>query len=225
MIFAVMFLIDSYFPQDIQKFFAPLLQNSKDYAFILSAGFAAIAYALGVISEPIARIIFEYSFGILISKWRLARFLTRHRQRFSESPVLAQYEIGNLNKLSERVKFAIQLKNARSSFGMMRFYVLMQNSELYKEVESHINTLRLIRVLVIVEVIVLAAINAYMNKYSSPIWPFLFTSVFFIFLGNVAAVIARLSRYYRAIERSYATLVFEQVPSKVQDKKSRKKTA
>ena len=223
MIFAAMFLVNGYFPQDIQKLFV-LFQNSKEYSLLYTIVFVAIAYAVGVILEPVARMIFEYSVNIFVSKWRLAKFLLKYRHELFESPLLAKYEVGSLNKLSERAKFAFQLSNAKSVMGMMRFYVLKESSELYKEIESQINRLRLLRVLVIVEIIVLAAIDVYKSIYSSSLWSFLFGVVVLVLLGSIVATIERSKRYYRAIERSYATLIFRQTSFKSQKRDSKKRS-
>ena len=134
---ALLLLAYSIFPQDVQKFFL-LLKNSKELAFVISSVFAAIAYALGMLIEPIARIVFERLLHDRIEKERVAKYIEAHRTNLHKSSIFKKYKANN------NIPSA---KEAKSIIGEMRFYVLMQSSGLYDEIESQINRLRLIRIL------------------------------------------------------------------------------
>ncbi|MFQ5638205.1 MAG: hypothetical protein ACE5IR_09460, partial [bacterium] len=174
------------------------------YAILVTTVTTAISYALGVIAEPISRIIFEYLLQSFIGKKRFTGYLEKHRQILDKSPILRRYTPNN----SEKKK--AKLKESQSAMGEMRFYVLMKSSELYTEIESQLNRLRFIRVLVIVEIIIILALIFQINRNPLPVFQYLMNIVIVIVIVNIFAINSRLNRYYRAVERSYEALVFDQ---------------
>lgn len=201
LLFAFLLLAYSLCPQDIQTLFL-LLKSIKEFDFAILSLFTAIAYALGVLSEPIARIIFEYPVHDLIKRRRLRKYIERHKGSLDKSALLKKY-ITKDNKIPN-----IKLKEAKEIIGEMRFYVLKQNSELYKEIESQINRLRLIRILFIVEIVLLLAFIFQITNSFSPSLCFGIILIGIFCACTVIGIINRLNRYGRAIERSYELLVF-----------------
>lgn len=204
-LFSIIFLSYCLDPQNIDNLYT-FFQNNKEYAILITMLVTALSYALGIIVEPISRIIFENLIQIFICKKRLIKYIKKHQKNIKHSPILKRYELSKLQNIKSRQNF----KRFLSAMGEMRFYVLMKSEALYSEIESQLNRLRLIRVLVLVEIVLFTSLIFQIINNSSQLLYFLLITISIILLLNVIAISNRLDRYYRAVERAYEALVFDQ---------------
>jgi hypothetical protein len=214
-IFFLAYCLDTQTIDNLYEFF----QNYKKYAILITMLVTALSYALGIIVEPIARIIFENLMQIFICKKRFIKYITKHQKNIKHSPILKRYELKKLENIKSFQKF----KSYLSAMGEMRFYVLMNSERLYSEIESQLNRLRLIRVLVLVEIVLLISLILKVVTNASTLLYFLILAVFIILILNILAISVRYDRYYRAVERAYEALVFDQygaLPNKENAKNS-----
>jgi hypothetical protein len=165
--------------------------------------FAALAYGVGLVAEFLGEKTFEWWLD-RIKLNRLEDYLKKNNGNLHKSPLLAKYQKNPGDKTDESpVPIEIRL------IGEMRFHVLMESAELYAEIESQLNRFRLIRVLVLVEAILAAAIVISLIQDYSPVLVFLLVVVVVVAIANVGAVGRRFHRYCRAVERAYKTLVLD----------------
>jgi hypothetical protein len=172
-------------------------QALKEQTILVTFVLAAVAYAVGVISEPIGRMLFEWFPHRWIACWRLSKYLKEYRLQRDRSPLFKGRKDEDL------------VRKANEVIGQMRFHVLKENPQLYHEIESQINRLRLLRVLVVAELLALVATGWHLwQNPSSGILRCVLGALLSVTLANLVAVCNRLARYARAVERSYAELVF-----------------
>lgn len=204
-LFSIFFLSYCLDTQSIDNFYV-FFQNYKEYAILITILVTAISYALGIIVEPISRIIFENLMQIFICKKRFIKYITKHQKNIKHSPILKRYEFKKLENMKSFQKY----KSYLSAMGEMRFYVLMNSETLYSEIESQLNRLRLIRVLVLVEIVLLISVIFKIITDSSTLLYFLLIIISMLLIFNIIAISNRIDRYYRAVERAYEALVFDQ---------------
>jgi len=202
----------SLFYDDIQKIlseigidlFQPLPASAL---LLLSTIFVAIAYTVGVLSEPIAREIFE----------RL--LLNRVKEEYVEKYLkdLDKYNVDTTNdpilrKLRDNFLKKKEKDQVRFPTGLMRFYILMKNPELYQNTASQLHRFRLMRMLFLAESICIVAIiiKLYRESSSSLLW--VLGILIFIAFINVVVIHDRFKRYCRDVGRSYMVLLFDQNP-------------
>jgi hypothetical protein len=160
----------------------------------------AVAYGVGVISESLARMVFESL---------LDKIKTRHFRGLINKGSYIIQGITSPKDAGTTEKDNPALSDASSSLGKMRFYVLMKSATLYTEIDSQIARFRLARVLFLCQLIVLAA--AFRHLFRDP-GAILFGSCLLLILSMVITFLEirnRFNRYCRAIERSYELLLQE----------------
>lgn len=152
----------------------------------------SISYCLGIAIETSALSVFEN----ILHK----RSVERLPQYYKENE-----EILKLSPFFEGINFlAISEKQARKIYGQLRFVVLSKDANLYKEIESQISRMRLIRVLFILEFIFFIGAVILIIQGDNSMMLAVFTTVLFLLLySTFEAVIIRFDRYFRAIERAY----------------------
>ena len=208
---ALIFLGISIFPSKEQAILDLFHQE-----YCLSAGallatiFVAVAYPVGVFSEYLTRDFFEDKLEeIRMNRMRI--YLEENHANLRKSPILEKYASIPPTDIST----IITKEEARKCTGPMRFHVLMENTELYREIESQLHRLRLMRTLFLVVVLFLAAavsrliVTWYLHQDISL---FLLVVIVFFVLAAFAdfkAIKDRSHRYCRAVERSYRALVLD----------------
>ena len=177
---------------------------------LLSTIFVAAAYTIGIVSEYITRGLFEGKLDeIKINRMRI--YLKENYENLRKSPILKKYLKIPLNKIDAE----IGKKEALECIGPMRYHVMMENSELYQEIESHLHKLRLTRILFLVVMILMFAIFfrlQHAQNLQSDDSLFLVIMLEFLALAAIATIKAvkdRSDRYCRAVERSYRALVLD----------------
>lgn len=208
---ALIFLGISMFPSKEQA-----ILNLFDQDFCLSAGallatiFVAVAYPVGVFSEYLTRDLFEK----FLDKTRMKRmrtYLKENRKNLKKSPILGKYSEIPPGIIDEK----ITMDEARKCIGPMRFHVLMTNSDLYRDIESQLHRLRLMRTLFLaIALCFLAIISRLIVTWYQHREISLFLLVTLVFFGLTAyetfkAIKDRADRYCRAVERSYRALVLD----------------
>jgi hypothetical protein len=193
LVFLALFLLaGSLFPSDMQSFLCKI--NNPQHWFaktpFLIFIFIPIAYGLGLLFEFIGLILVEWWLK-MIKRKRIGEYYTKEKEFVGKHPIFEKYSCGAPKKIKE------------SYHGEMRFYVLMKSSELYSIIETELNWLRLTRVLLIVEVILLFAIFFKNNPHTR----FLLYYLIVIIIATVTVIRHRFRRYCRAIERSFKMLM------------------
>ena len=200
---ALVLLIASLFPQPVGAL-GSLLSECEFFDStwsILAVILGAVAYGVGLISEYVGGEVFEWLLR-RIKRTRLAKYLRANHANLNKSPILDEYQ-------SVRPEEIVVTKEATKLIGEMRFHVMMESPDLYREIESQLNRFRLIRVLFLVEVIVTLAITIRMLRSYTPFLGCLLGLILAFACATVAAVGRRFDRYCRAVERSYKVLVLD----------------
>jgi len=203
----------SQFPKDpnfdkIEKLIAPFLAVSLPLVI-------AVSYAVGLVSESVAREALEYGWHNAVKRESLTRYFKANRDVLSKSPILKKY--ANQPALGQE----LVIRDADVLIGEMRFYVMMKDDRLYKEVELHLNQLRIIRVLLFVLLIgaLAMSIALWRGLFSDRTlgWSLLiFTTL--LLIATARAIHARFHRYARAVERSYKALIADEIKSEEKQK-------
>jgi hypothetical protein len=127
----------SQFPKDpnfdnIEKLIAPFLAVSLPLVI-------AFSYAVGLVAEAVAREALEYWWHNAVKRKSLEEYVKAHGDVFFKSSILKKYarQIGTEKKPD---------LDADVLIGEMRFYVMMKDKRLYKEIELHLNQMRITRV-------------------------------------------------------------------------------
>lgn len=177
---------------------------------LLSSVFVAIAYTVGVLSEPIARDIFEWKFN-RIKKECLKKFLKENRGKLGKSPILEKYAGLSPTEIDKKVD-AVE----KTSYGLMRFRVMMENPGLYQDIASHLHRYRLMRILFLALVIFIIAVfhQRCLNPSSLLKEMSTFCTVVVILVAiavvDILIILDRFKRYCGSVERSYKVLVLDQ---------------
>jgi HAD superfamily hydrolase (TIGR01509 family) len=170
---------------------------------ILVVVFAVLAYGVGLVADFLGEKTFEWWLE-RIKLDHLEKYLEKNSENLHKSPLLAKYQKNPGGKTDES---PVPIETVL--IGEMRFHVLMESAELYTEIESQLNRFRLIRVLVLVEVILTAAIIISLIRDYSPVLIFLLIVAAALAIANIGAVGRRFHHYCRAVERAYKTLVLD----------------
>jgi len=123
---------------------------------LLSTLFVAIAYTVGVLSEPIAREIFEWMLNRIKRRKmeNLKEYFEKDQKKLKKSPIVEETE----EKIKEKHK---------QTYGDMRFYVLMRSQELYQDIASQMHRYRLMRLLFLAQLILIVAVVVQLLRESS----------------------------------------------------------
>lgn len=201
---ALALLAASIFPELISDFenLFTVPEKLDAISSILVVVFAVLAYGVGLVADFLGEKTFEWWLK-RIKLDHLKKYLEKNSESLHKSPLLAEYQKDRGGKAEESVAIETEL------IGEMRFYVLMESAELYTEIESQLNRFRLVRVLVLVEAILTAAIIISLAQAGPPILIFLLIVTVVLAIANVRAVGRRFHRYCRAVERAYKTLVLD----------------
>lgn len=179
-------------------------------SILLSPILVAAAYAIGVFSEYFTRSLFENKLDE-IKVMRTKTYLKENYCRLWRSPILAEYLRVPPKKIDEK----IDIEEARKCIGPMRYYVMMENSELYREIESHLHKLRLARTQFLVVVILMLAVffrlqrALHLQSDDSLVLVIVLEFLALAAIATFKAVMDRSDRYCRAVERSYRALVLD----------------
>lgn len=144
-----------------QSFFAGAL-------LLLSTVFIAIAYTVGVFSEPIAREIFERRLLNKVQEGYVGEYLDMLEKKYAiKDPK---------DPISRRLKenYDSSKKNGKNQVrfptGDMRFYVSMKSPELYQNIVLQLHRFRLMRMLFVAEFIFIVAIIMQLYREVSSFW-------------------------------------------------------
>ena len=177
---------------------------------LLSTIFVAAAYTIGIVSEYITRGLFEGKLDeIKINRMRI--YLKENYENLRKSPILKKYLKIPLNKIDAE----IGKKEALECIGPMRYHVMMENSELYQEIESHLHKLRLTRILfLVVGLFFIGTVcRLFVTRYLYQDFSLFLLAVLVLLAPtayiNFRAIKDRSDRYCRAVERSYRVLVLD----------------
>lgn len=185
---AVFFLFWSLRPQEIEPVLFQVSLKLKEFTAVTGALLSAVVYAIGLVAEAGCRFFFDWRFMDQVKKERLDSFISANRDSLVRSPILAPV--------------------SSEPYGLMRLYVMKSNSDLYREIESQMNRLRLVRVLFLVEALVVVGLLPWLWRHgsSASLWACL-GFVVFLMWGNWVMIKRRCGLYCRAIERAYQVLV------------------
>lgn len=178
-------------PNEFIYFLNIFLYYYKDYSTIFLTVAVAISYSLGVAVETIA---LQFLESILHKKSviRLKEYINKNERLFNEDV----YMKGIFNE-------TITKKTARDCYGNLRFHILSHNEKLYKEIESQINRMRLIRVLFLFELLTLISLIIILIKSFSIVLLLLLSFLVLLSIFTYKSIHTRFDRYFRSIERSY----------------------
>lgn len=213
---ATVLLIFSVFPIDflaVSQGFDRVKEMLAANEVIVALTFTAIVYAVGVISENGGRVVFEGWFD-RIKERKLRKCIEGNADLFCDDPLLRPlYGTLPSKKKEKRELFS-------STVGGMRYYIMANEPTLYAEVETQLNRVRLIRVTVFVELLILWPSIRLSQIYPGVSW-FVLTCWSVIFLSNLIAIRSRFLRYCRSIERAYKTLALARQADAEKDKKNK----
>jgi hypothetical protein len=158
----------------------------------------SISYGLGVVSEYLGLVAFEWLLNKVKEK-RMQELISSDSVIIQKSPLLLQYKSDD--------DIQMTCKEVSAFYGDMRFHVMMENSRLYTQIEMYMNRFLLIRVLFLAEVIVLVSFLIGTIKAFSALMASGLIFVALIAWANFYAVKYQFEYYCRAIERSYKALL------------------
>ncbi|MBI1786760.1 MAG: hypothetical protein HYR60_04295 [Acidobacteria bacterium] len=181
---------------------AAICNEMKEYATIIGLVLTAVVYSVGLLAESMARTAFDILKMDPIKERRLTEYIRANRSNLAKSPILARF----VNAAAKN------RRDASDVVGLMRFEVMRSSPQaLYREVESSLNRLRLVRILFFVEILVLLGLALCWFQYSQ-LWRFWLSGLVVLVplaITNWLAIDYRCKMYCRAIERSYRLLVLD----------------
>jgi hypothetical protein len=187
-----------WFPSGINGLTPSVKPPTSTNDFILTAVFIALSYAVGLVSEYGGEKTFEW-LSDRIRRRHMVEYVKTHQAILKNSPILSPFVKGkrDVNDLAE-------------CMGQMRFFVMNHSAPLYANIDAQISRFRLLRVLFLVEVIILIAVVGQLSHGFTLVWFAAFILTISIAALNFMAIRSRFGRYYRAIERSYLVLMYDQ---------------
>jgi hypothetical protein len=200
-VLSIVFLVFNISPQE----FIPVVDLMNPNASLIGTTafiiiLLPIAYGIGIVAEYLGMLLYEWRFNAVKEK-RFSPFVERNF-----SWLLKEELFKDLVKKDRPVPAGIGLK----LYGEMRFFILMNSTYLYAEVERQLNQVRILRSFTIAEIIFVLgfAVQLIMggNFVSASIG---LISMILLIVSNIAAVDYRFNHYCRAIERSYKALKLE----------------
>lgn len=200
-VLALGFLAFAIFPSEIEPLINGLRKSSSTDivgAAIIALLLTSVVYGVGVISEHLGMLSFEWLLQQIKVK-RIRKYFQENREWLKSSPILAQYIwVLDTDKGWEE---------AAQCYGEMRFDVMMKSPSLYAEIESQINRFRLIRVLFISETLILIALIVIAFRELSAILISAIILDVSLMILNYSAIRYRFDSYTRAVERSHKIIV------------------
>lgn len=158
----------------------------------------SISYGLGVVSEYLGLIAFEWLLND-VKERRMGELISSDSAIIKISPLLLKYKSNDDIQMTR--------KEISAFYGDMRFHVMMEHPRLYTQVETYMNRFLLIRVLFLAEVIVLVSlVIGTIKTFSAPMTSGLIL-VALLAWANFHAVRYQFEYYCRAIERAYKALL------------------
>ena len=207
---ALALLFAAIFPAELQVLIssAPDLQGSSTVvvAALLAIVLTSVAYGIGVITEYLGVITFEWLLE-RIKVIRIKRFFQYNREWLQDDSIMRPY----INLPLEE----INRKAVSNCHGEMRFEVLMKNAYLYGEIESQMNRFKLIRIFFIAEAIIAIALLILISREASAIRVSLLILVIMFGCLNWLAIYHRFNMYCRSIERSYKVLFLNSLSASI----------
>lgn len=202
---ALIFVVFNVSPADIQALWSTLIQGSSLTSTIIIAMMLPISYGIGVVVEYLGLLMYEVRLR-KIKENRFPKYIEQNLEWLEKSPLLVKYV---------RLHPSIPKDSGDKMYGEMRYFALMKNPVLYADIESQINQARVLRVLTIAEILVI--IGLVIGFFTRGIG--LFSMILFglditFLIINYFAVINRLTRYCRAIERSFKVLTLTEISVK-----------
>ncbi len=194
---AILFLAYSIAPAEIES----ILQSIIQFPAFVGTGFVviilSISYGIGLVVEYLGLLMYEKQLKTIKDK-RFPIYIQQNLDWIKGSPLLGKFSKKDQSTLKGTGDLI---------YGDMRFYILMNSSSLYAEVETHLNQARILRVLTIAEIISILGfvIQLITNGINLLSLVFLVTVLVF-FVMNIRAIINRFERYCRAVERSFKVL-------------------
>ena len=183
----------------------------------------AISYAVGLVSEAVAREALEHWWHDAIKRKSLTEYFNDKDNCavLSKSPILKKYADQPVSGQK------VVIRDASTLIGEMRFYVMMKDDRLYKEIELHLNQLRIIRVLLFALLIgaLATGMALWRGLFSDRMlgWSLLiFTTL--LLMATARATQGRFYRYARAVERSYKALIEEEIKAEEKQKNHQQKS-
>lgn len=195
--------------QEILK--ALKVQDNRWILGVLAIPALALAYAMGVISETVSRYMFEWWLESIKQK-RLAKYFMDNHALLSQTPLFAKYADIDPQKVTK-----VTIDDDQMT-GKMRFFVMMKNDKLHREIEGQLNQLRVTRVLFVFLVItffslVISVMRLCFNRQSGALSVALIALLVVTIVfsaANLKAIYDRFNRYCRAVERSYLVLLMDE---------------
>jgi hypothetical protein len=207
---ALAFLLASVFGLSLPDIAASLQGvpiSDKALDITLSVCFLSVAYAVGVIAEYFGMESLEWLMN-RVKRRRIVKFLEENEPNLRGTPIFEAYMAQMPKETSKSSKGAFRRRRLEI-YGRMRFHVLQYSPSLYTEINDQLNRSRLTRVLLLVELIVLAGILIQMRQGQlAPDTGLALLIVLAIFtLATALSVYRRFDHYCRAVERGYIELI------------------
>jgi hypothetical protein len=207
-IVAIVFVLWSFFPTGIEH----LIQACRDRLFPSFGGIAPVvlaawAYSMGIVTEFTARAVSEWRMNQIKFR-RMREFLTNNKSMLRQDPILQRafnpdLGKGHVEDITDQQVKGITKQQAIQIVGLMRFQIMRTHPDLSKEVESHVKRMRVLRVLVLVQLLFFVGL---LGRTPSLLLAVLCLLVLLVLYTTWRAVEDRFERYCRAIERSYLLL-------------------
>ena len=203
---AIVFLVFNIMPDETGNLFQQIVSVESGISASLLIVFLPVSYGVGLVAEFLGLIMYEGQMRKVEEK-RFPKYIQDNTDWIKNSPLLEKYAQKNR---------AIPKDSGEKTYGEMRFFILMNNSALYSEVESHINQARIIRVLTISELIFILGFGIRFFTQGFVLSNIVGILVVIAFLAaNVLAIISRFERYCRSIERSFKVLTLANAKKKI----------
>lgn len=201
---ALVVFIYAVIPGEIPAISGLLSPFQSDYGkAALAVIFVAVAYSLGILSELIGRLSFEWLLNIVKHD-----YLKKYLRELDEDEVVRE-ELPILKTLGNVSPEDVTKKQAVKCIGPMRFFVMTKSPRLYQNIELQLHEFRLMRILFIVEAILIFAVlyNLHLDPDMS-LWGVL---LILILMAHITfyAIYDRFKRYCRSIGRAYRALVVD----------------
>ena len=199
---AILFLFASTSPLEMQALWVALVQSLSLINVGILILILPVFYGLGIVTEYLGMFLFD-GFLARIKDRRFEKYISDNLSWVSKSRLLSGFVEQGTAVLPEAA--------GQRMYGQMRFFILMNNAYLYEEIKAQINRYRILRALIIVEILfiigfLIRLLGQGLNSLS------LFFSAFIIVLLviTIRGLMDRYNRYCRAIEHSFKALALDE---------------
>lgn len=205
---AAIFLLFNIAPIQMQTMWNTLLQYPSMTSTGIIVMISPIFYGVGIVAEYLGMLAFD---GYLdkIKEERFSNYVSRNRNWLGKSRLLSTFA---------KKEKAIPKGSGKQMYGEMRFFVLMNNSFLFGEIKAQIDRYRIIRVLIIAEILFIIGFLVHFAVIGiDPLSASLIITIIILLLITIRAMFDRYNRYCRAIEHSFKALSLDEFNPKLRN--------